>query len=563
MTAPIRNPALNVIALLRVSTDTQDVARQRADMTKLEVKFHLSLDRTLELVGVSGTATLDNEQVQQVLADLERPEIDGIAVSSLDRLFRPKRYGHFGILDRFCDEHKKIWSAREGEVDPSTDEGYDKCISAGGRAGAEWRELRRRTADGRQERLKEGKLDHGSACYGYVYIDKRQQNGARLDIDPAMSSVPGLSRVQVVKDVYAWRKANIPTYSIVKRLNAAGIRSAGYNGKPGGLWSRQVVLQMLKNTTYIGQHVRAGVVIPCPAIIGRETFDAVQRVTEESRQKNTGRPSNRYLLRGLLWCAKCTRRCITNPGVKKSGKPCPIYLCGNIEYKPYKRRCHAPQVPVAIIENVVWNAIWGLLKHPALLLQLARAYYEAMGTPEGDSTAALERERERLAMKIATTRDMIQDNLIAYAKGKADIRACEERIRQIEAELAAAGRVVSLPPLRAAEAAMREITSGPEPKTYERRRSILEGILDLRITYFDGDLEIEGKVPVPGAADASTGSREKKCNRGLGPDSQGERQDRHGTESLVGGNRAQAVAHVLRKLFRECPGPCRARVLLY
>jgi hypothetical protein len=109
---------------------------------------------------------------------------------------------------------------------------------------------------------------------------------------------------------------------------------------------------------------------------------------------------------------------------------------------------------------------------------------------------------------------MMGGNLMPYAKGKADIRAAEERIRQIEQELAAAGRVVSLSPLRAAEASLREITSGSEPKTYERRRAILEGILDLRMTYYDGDLEISGKVPVPGV-EASTGSGEKKCNRGL------------------------------------------------
>ena len=71
-----------------------------------------------------------------------------------------------------------------------------------------------------------------------------------------------------------------------------------------------------------------------------------------------------------------------------------------------------------------------------------------------------------------------------------------------------------LPPLRAAEATLREITSGSEPKTYECRCSILEGILDLRMTYYDGDLEIEGKMPMPDVS-TSTGAGKKKCNRGL------------------------------------------------
>ena len=124
-----------IIALLRVSTDKQDVARQRGDIDRLKSRFGVNVVRTLELFGVSGTATLDDKQVQQVLNDLALANVDGIGLSSLDRLFRPgKRYGQFAILDRFVDEGKKIWSAREGEIDPATDEGYDKCISAGGRA---------------------------------------------------------------------------------------------------------------------------------------------------------------------------------------------------------------------------------------------------------------------------------------------------------------------------------------------------------------------------------------------------------------------------------------------
>jgi hypothetical protein len=89
----------NIIELLRVSTDLQDVARQRTDLERLKKRFNLNAVRTLELHGVSGTATLDNEQVQQVLNDLGRSDVHGIGLSSLDRLFRPgKRYGQFAIL---------------------------------------------------------------------------------------------------------------------------------------------------------------------------------------------------------------------------------------------------------------------------------------------------------------------------------------------------------------------------------------------------------------------------------------------------------------------------------
>ena len=323
----------NVIALLRVSTDAQDVARQRTDLERMKAKFGISVSRILELVGVSGTATLEDTQVQQVLTDLQLPQIDGIALSALDRLFRPgKRYGQFAILDRFVDQRKRIWSMREGLIDPATDEGYDKCISAGGRAGAEWRELIRRTHDGRIEHLRAGKLDHGSTPYGYRYIPKWQANGCRFEIDP--------DRAQVVRDIFEWRRSGMAIYQIAKQLNERGTLSAR-----GGLWGRRVILQTLEKPAYKGEHQRFGITVPCPAIVDRETWDDVQRVTAESRAKHIGRPSRQYLLRGLLWCGRCGRRCITYPNHAR-----PHYRCGNFIAKPpFKRQCDAPSIAQSTI----------------------------------------------------------------------------------------------------------------------------------------------------------------------------------------------------------------------
>ena len=101
---------------------------------------------------------------------------------------------------------------------------------------------------------------------------------------------------------------------------------------------------MLQEPHLQGPAYARGIVVPCPAIVNEEMWEAVQRVTEQCRQQHTGRPSkNKYLVARFSWCAKCTRRCITSPGKQASGNRYPYYRCGNIEYKPYKRRCHAPE----------------------------------------------------------------------------------------------------------------------------------------------------------------------------------------------------------------------------
>ena len=509
----------NIIELLRVSTDLQDVARQRTDLERLKKRFNLSAVRTLELHGVSGTATLDNEQVQQILNDLGRPEVHGIGLSSLDRLFRPgKRYGQFAILDPFVDQGKMMWSWREGEIDPATDEGYDKCISAGGRAGAEWRELRRRTRDGRRETLEKGKLDCGKARYGYVYIDKHHPDPERrqtYELDP-VGALPGLSKQQVVRELFAWRKAGTPKYTIAKRLNEAGILSPGYRGHPPGLWSPQAVLKLLKSTTYIGKHVRSGIVVPCPRIIDDETFALVQERMEESKRQHTGRPSSLYTVRGYVWCGKCQHRLTTHRTTQR-GKVYCQYRCGNFDNKPpYTRYCHAPGVAQAALETAAWAMIWGVLTNPALLLEMGKAYYDSLPQPESDGIKELERELARLRDRQEVVLELMKQKLMKIPDGKKEIEQdIRPRVAAIQDELRMAGRIVRLPSLHEAEATLREITDGPEPETYQDRRKILEGIHDLRMSYLEGELEISGKVPIRTEAAESTISGEKKWNHCL------------------------------------------------
>jgi site-specific DNA recombinase len=366
---------------------------------------------------------------------------------------------------------------------------------------------------GCREKLEEGKLTHGMAPFGYIYINKRQPNGARFEKtgDP--------KHAETIERVFKWRAIDkLPAYRIVKRLHELGLWSA-----KGGRWSRPTLHQMWRNPTYYGQHLRQGIFVACPAYVSEELWQAVQKVNEICRQQHSGRCSkNRYLLRGFLWCKKCSRRYTTSPGVRPGYKPRPSYRCGNFEYAPYRRLCDASQVFMDLIETAAWRAIWSLLKDPKLLLAMGEAAYRSLSKADDRSVEALKAERSRLEGAIATTRHMIQHNLMPFKEGGKDIRAFEKRIREIGEELIAAGQVRPLPPLRAAEAGLREITDGPEPSTYERRRDILEGIIDLRMTYLDGDLNITGKIPVPAAAQADSSSK-NRC-KGFGPDAERQRE---------------------------------------
>ena len=369
---------------------------------------------------------------------------------------------------------------------------------------------------GREEAMDEGWLPHRSAPYGYKCLGKREvlsglsrprwilQNGKRVAA-PANERHPQLllagdaKMEAAVGLAYELADKGTTIYSIVRRFNDAGILTAG---KPGqyepGLWSVMTMSQLLSNPTYIGKHHCSGRVFSCDQLIEEALFNRVQAKMQVTKAAHVGRPSNIYLLRGLIKCGECKRRWITNPGVNASGRRCPIYLCGNIERKPYKRLCFVPQVPCKLIDTVAWDAIWGEVLVPERLLKMAHAYYAALEQPESAVNRKAERELAKLTTAVNNTEAMLRDGALEYTPevGR-DLKARKARIAALKAEAGSARQVVSLPPLHVAEAAIGRIRGGCEPSTPQRRRSILDGFEELRMTYLDGELTIEGRVPMP------------------------------------------------------------------
>ena len=359
--------------------------------------------------------------------------------------------------------------------------------------------------------LEMGRLTHGSAPYGYRYAD------SAFHLDESDSNVPGITKAQVIRWIYEWRRKGTPVYRIATMLNDRGIRSAGRIGKggvklEGAPWSRQTVHQALNNPTYCGRHLRSGVTIQCPALVEPELWEAVQTVNVQSKVRNNGRPSRKYLLRGFVRCSLCGHRVITGGGHGHNGVLNKIYRCGHLRPSPFERYCFAPGVNTEVLDNAAWRAVWDLLRDPKTLYQLAHAEM-LMQASGADAGGILQQERDTLTAQIARLRRMVKLGTEDEDTGNREILERLSRVREIEAELDSRGRVLELPPLQLVEANARNYAQGPEPSTYDRRRDILEGIVDLDMVYRRDvtrgpvELTITGKVPLP-----ETG---KKCNKGF------------------------------------------------
>ena len=97
-----------------------------------------------------------------------------------------------------------------------------------------------------------------------------------------------------------------------------------------------------------------------------------------------------------------------------------------------------------------------------------------------------------------------------------------------------------------------------EPQTYQERRLVLEGLRDLRMNYYMGDLEITGSVPVAAAPSSS----EKNCHSSLYPHAERNRRYRDRGENAGLPQHQQSEVSVPQELIdsahvRSPPSNCR------
>ena len=118
-----------VIALVRVSDleqandDKHGIPRQKTQINNGAKLHDVEIIRWVIVVDVSGKDVMNDEDFQQIFADLRSGAADGVIVAEQSRLVRPGRWSDFGILDIFRDNKRQIWTP-SARIDPNTKEGW-------------------------------------------------------------------------------------------------------------------------------------------------------------------------------------------------------------------------------------------------------------------------------------------------------------------------------------------------------------------------------------------------------------------------------------------------------
>ena len=290
---------------IRVSTDHQvkDESPEHHEQRARMYAAHKDWDvvEIYHLGAFSGKTIIEHPEAKRMLADIKKGHISGLVFSKLARLARnTKELLEFAEL--FRQSNADLISLAES-IDTSSPAGRLFFTIIAAMAQWEREEIASRVAASVPIRAKMGKPLGGQAPLGYRW------NGNEFELNETEAPVRKLMyelfmeyqrkhtvAVELNKRSYRTRNGSKFTATTVERLlrdsTAKGERRANYTRSTG------------KNKGWVIKPEAEWIIIPCPAIISVELWNAVNTILEAQAKQNVRvGPKAVYLLSGFVKCA--------------------------------------------------------------------------------------------------------------------------------------------------------------------------------------------------------------------------------------------------------------------
>jgi site-specific DNA recombinase len=458
--------SISVAIYARVSseqqTDSNTIASQVAELRARVAAQHLTLLPDHEFVdnGYSG-ATLIRPALEQLRDLVATGGVDQLYVHCPDRLAR--NYAHqVLLLEEFARSGVEVIFLNH-ELGQSPEDQLLVQVQ-GMIAEYERAKIMERSRRGKRHAAQVGTVSVLScAPYGYRYVPKDNGVGdATFEIMP--------EEARVVQQIFSWvGRDRCSIGEVRRRLDAAQERTR--SGKT--VWDRGTIWGILKNPAYkgtaafgktqvapLGPRLRAQrgrslqpkkayttqdvpierwMYIAVPALVDCAVFDAVQEQLQENKQRaRTSQRGARYLLQGLLVCAKCGYAYYGKPispsGRKGNPRAYAYYRCiGSDAYRfGGVRLCDNKQVRTDLVEQAVWEAVCKLLEEPERLEQEYRR--RLLQVDQTDELKSLESRIGRLHQGLARLIDSYTDGLIDKEEFEPRVRRLRARLIELESQ---------------------------------------------------------------------------------------------------------------------------------
>jgi site-specific DNA recombinase len=465
-------------------------------------------------------------------ATLRRPGLDRLrdkaALAAFDRIYvtDPDRLARNFVHQLLLIEELQKHGCHVEFLDrPMSKDPHDQLLLQIRGAVAEYERtlIAERTRRGRQHKYRQGQLlPWTRPPYGYRLAADKPRDPSGVRLEPAEAAV--------VKEMFIWfLRQGHGLLGLVKRLHEMGVPSP--SGKE--YWSGGSIRGILTNPSYTGcvyayrtryreSRVRRSATHPIgkphgtaerlpesewiavgaiPAVVTKEQFDLVQAKLASNR--SFARRNNKvtsYLLRAMVSCGHCQLACQARRVLPHNT----YYICAG-KYRQVRqrtgKRCDSRFIPAAAVDEVVWQDLCDLVRHPEVLEQgLRRAAgghwlpqeWQARRDDLRRGQASITQQLERLTE--AYLGGVIP--LAEYQRRRADLGRRQQALgRQQEQLSREADRLDELSGLeRSVESFCRRIASGLDNATFEQRRQLVELLID-RVVVTGDDVEIRYVIP--------------------------------------------------------------------
>jgi site-specific DNA recombinase len=456
--APVR-------AALYARVSSEEQKERQTIQTQVGVAEQYSQREGIPLVatyqddGVSGTIPFeDREGGRRLLADARAKKFTVVWVYKVDRL------GRADLVTHVARHHLEtlgvgIQSLTE-PFDTATPHGRFMFGIFASFAQLERGNTLERTRDGILRVARAGKWPSGRPPYGYLI----GQDG-KLVVRTEPVAGFSLSEPEIVKNIFSWvvtERASL--FAVADRLNDTGIPTATVgkgerrNKKNArgtyttGRWQPSAVAAILHREAYRGVHTYGGlskkpeaervtITQEVPAIIDPVLWQQAQEALKRNQQWAKRNRKNNYLLAGLLRCGFCGRQ---YHGAT-IGPERQYYICSGTMRQNRRLldvECRGRRLPVAWIENLVWEELQGwIFSHDDLesIVNEALAEQEQKRAEWKDALARIEKdlgtaEAQRQQMLRGFRKGLLTDS--DFAQQMQELRGETEHLQNVQRELA-------------------------------------------------------------------------------------------------------------------------------
>lgn len=489
---------------------------------------------------------LEREQLVKLLEAAKRREFDVVAVTEIRAISR-RQVEVFIIYDMLQKYGVRLETIKE----KFEDDAMGRLILGFRAAYAEIEkeQMHQRLVRGRKDRIALGNAPNGHPhpAYGYRFVDTEREVKGAYEFDHTV--------IHVDENGYEWTPYKVMCFiftllrqgtserTVARKLNVLEVpppQKVARNGDRGH-WHPGTIHILINNPIYIGEvwvnrtqkiiNQKTGkknssirpredwVLLPegtAPALIDRETFEAIQRQQQVNKQeaaRNNSHPKEEYgLLRGgYIFCGICGNRMrVLYPGpAALKNRTSPWYYCHQVGGATPGRYNHRVQIHVPSVDQKAKEKIIEVLQHPHWIrervAELRRTPQPVISAEDIQATVGnIEKQMQNLfdLAQHATTDQTIAElaqrlNDLEKQKRAAeamlyDLTDAEEEKRALEAEIVKFEQWVS--------SVRDDLTNPSYQATYEEWRLAVR-IIGIRCTVYpsQGDwpyrYQVEATVP--------------------------------------------------------------------